>query len=144
MKQHFIQVQCYQTKNKAHAKAQKYVAKYDDCLIDDVEPGAFCLVVLPGGMPGSKNLAENERVHTLVRSVWDGGGHVAAICAAPDHRPLLTNSDTARPSAMPIKPVRRAVAGSPAPSAWPATCQRGWSRVGRTPRSAIIRSKVDK
>ncbi|OGV72937.1 MAG: hypothetical protein A3K19_20815 [Lentisphaerae bacterium RIFOXYB12_FULL_65_16] len=54
-----------------------------DCLIDDVEPGAFCLVVLPGGMPGSKNLAENERVHTLVRSVWDGGGHVAAICAAP-------------------------------------------------------------
>ncbi|KKS24136.1 MAG: Oxidoreductase domain protein [Microgenomates group bacterium GW2011_GWC1_41_8] len=37
MKQHFIQVQCYQTKNKAHAKAQKYVAKYDDCLIDDVK-----------------------------------------------------------------------------------------------------------
>ena len=37
MKQHFIQVQSYQTKNKAHAKAQEYVEKYDDCLIDDVK-----------------------------------------------------------------------------------------------------------
>lgn len=35
MKQHFIQVQSYQTKNKAHAKAQEFVEKYDDCLIDD-------------------------------------------------------------------------------------------------------------
>jgi len=35
MKQHFIQVQSYQTKNKVHSKAQEYVEKYDDCLIDD-------------------------------------------------------------------------------------------------------------
>jgi len=35
MKQHFIQVQSYQTKNKAQAKAQEFVEKYDDCLIDD-------------------------------------------------------------------------------------------------------------
>lgn len=35
MKQHFIQVQSYQTKNQAHAKAQQFVEKYDDCLIND-------------------------------------------------------------------------------------------------------------
>ncbi|MBV5334208.1 MAG: hypothetical protein JZU49_00190 [Sulfuricurvum sp.] len=37
MKQHFIQVQRYQTKNKAHEKAQQFVWSYDNCLIDDVK-----------------------------------------------------------------------------------------------------------
>jgi len=41
MKQHFIQVQSYQTKNKAHAEAQRFVEKYDNCLIDDVKLQEF-------------------------------------------------------------------------------------------------------
>ena len=35
MKQHFIQVQSYQTKNREHAEAQQFVEQYDNCLIDD-------------------------------------------------------------------------------------------------------------
>lgn len=40
-------------------------------------------VVIPGGMPGAANIAENAEAVRLIRGVYDGGGLVAAICAAP-------------------------------------------------------------
>lgn len=41
------------------------------------------LVFAPGGMNGSKNLARNEEVLAFIKKCFDGGKHVAAICAAP-------------------------------------------------------------
>lgn len=35
MKQHFITITSYQTKNKAHAEIQAWAEQHDDCLIDD-------------------------------------------------------------------------------------------------------------
>ena len=35
MKQHFITINAYQTKNKAHAELQDLVRQYDNCLIDE-------------------------------------------------------------------------------------------------------------
>jgi 4-methyl-5(b-hydroxyethyl)-thiazole monophosphate biosynthesis len=43
----------------------------------------FDLVVLPGGMPGTTNLMEDERLIALLRSQHASGRRVAAICAAP-------------------------------------------------------------
>lgn len=40
-------------------------------------------MVFPGGMPGSRNLAENVRLIEAMRSHYAAGGSVAAICAAP-------------------------------------------------------------
>jgi len=45
--------------------------------------GPFDAVVVPGGMPGAKNIAESKGAVALIRSVKDSGGLVAAICAAP-------------------------------------------------------------
>ena len=40
-------------------------------------------VVLPGGMPGSTNLDECPQMTEILSSVYDRGGVLAAICAAP-------------------------------------------------------------
>lgn len=40
-------------------------------------------VILPGGMPGAKNLDSCRPVRELVAAVNEAGGVVAAICAAP-------------------------------------------------------------
>lgn len=50
------------------------------------EIGSFAdadLLVLPGGMPGAKNLNEHEGVRDALQKQYDGGKRIAAICAAP-------------------------------------------------------------
>ncbi|MBX9137805.1 MULTISPECIES: DJ-1 family glyoxalase III [unclassified Clostridium] len=43
----------------------------------------YDVVVLPGGMPGSVNLRDDEKVNELVKKFYDEGKIVAAICAGP-------------------------------------------------------------
>lgn len=54
-----------------------------DCRLVDVPANALDLVVLPGGMPGAKHLAESPMVAELLRVVHGQERLVAAICAAP-------------------------------------------------------------
>jgi protein deglycase len=53
-----------------------------DTLLTDFS-GPFDGIVLPGGMPGAKNLAQSARVLELVRETFERGNLCAAICAAP-------------------------------------------------------------
>ncbi len=46
-------------------------------------PADLDAIVLPGGMPGSKHLAESPDVIRRVRAMFDAGKLVASICAAP-------------------------------------------------------------
>lgn len=41
------------------------------------------MVILPGGMPGTRNLEECPAVTELVSACVQAGGYAAAICAAP-------------------------------------------------------------
>lgn len=41
------------------------------------------VLVLPGGMPGSKNLGEHAGLREMACRVKDANGYLAAICAAP-------------------------------------------------------------
>lgn len=41
------------------------------------------VLVLPGGMPGAKNLNESEALKELITKFNDEGKQIAAICAAP-------------------------------------------------------------
>ena len=56
--------------------------KADLVISDLVEENYNCLI-LPGGMPGAKNLKENKKIIELVKSFNKAGDLVAAICAAP-------------------------------------------------------------
>ena len=54
-----------------------------DCRLDSVLGESFDAVILPGGMPGSKNLRDDPRVLDCVRRQQQGGHYIGAICAAP-------------------------------------------------------------
>lgn len=41
------------------------------------------VMIFPGGMPGTRNLAENGEIINFMRLHYAEGGAVAAICAAP-------------------------------------------------------------
>lgn len=41
------------------------------------------VMIFPGGMPGTRNLAENGEIINIMRLHYAEGGAVAAICAAP-------------------------------------------------------------
>ncbi len=43
----------------------------------------YSMIILPGGMPGAKYLADSERVVSIVRSFNQKNKFIAAICAAP-------------------------------------------------------------
>lgn len=49
----------------------------------EVELGLVDVLVLPGGMPGTRGLMADERVVGLVRRLHGEGKWVAAVCAAP-------------------------------------------------------------
>ena len=47
------------------------------------EAGEADLYVLPGGMPGAKNLDESEIVDAFIKKAEKNGSYLAAICASP-------------------------------------------------------------
>jgi len=51
--------------------------------LDEVLSEDFDMVVLPGGLPGADNLANDARVVQLVKNMAQKGKYVSTICAAP-------------------------------------------------------------
>ncbi len=54
-----------------------------DRTLGEVDLNSCDLLFVPGGMPGSKKLAECEPLISAIRALLGGGKKVAAICAAP-------------------------------------------------------------
>ena len=54
-----------------------------DCILDDTLGESFDAIVLPGGMPGAKNLRDSETVRKLILDTYGRGDLVCAICASP-------------------------------------------------------------
>ena len=53
-----------------------------DIMLADCPEGARMYIV-PGGMPGAKNIADNPKVCQILTAQHEAGGKIAAICAAP-------------------------------------------------------------
>ena len=53
-----------------------------DCELVDIDDD-FDAVVIPGGMPGAQNIADNDMAMELIQAHADSGKLICAICAAP-------------------------------------------------------------
>lgn len=63
-----------------------------DKLLEEVDFAELDMIVLPGGMPGTKNLEACASLMEQVDAFYENGKYVAAICAAPSifgHRGML-------------------------------------------------------
>ena len=63
-------------------------------LFDQIDYRQYDCLVLPGGMPGTKHLEENETVQEMIDYFVKENKLIAAICAAPSillHKGLLEN-----------------------------------------------------
>ena len=61
-------------------------------LLDEVSGDEYDCLILPGGMPGTKNLENDQRVQDLIDDFVRKDKYIAAICAAPSiliHKGLL-------------------------------------------------------
>lgn len=54
-----------------------------DVLFEQVDFSSADMLVLPGGMPGTKHLSEHEGLDRLLKRFKEEGKKLAAICAAP-------------------------------------------------------------
>lgn len=55
-----------------------------DILIDEITNiNEATMLVLPGGMPGAKHLAESDALKNMLNEAYASKIHLAAICAAP-------------------------------------------------------------
>lgn len=54
-----------------------------DVLFDDVDSANFEMIILPGGMPGTKNLEAHVGLRELISKQAAQQKYIAAICAAP-------------------------------------------------------------
>lgn len=63
-----------------------------DQLFEEVDFDSLDMIVLPGGMPGTKNLEAHQGLMEQVDTFYNAGKYVAAICAAPSifgHRGIV-------------------------------------------------------
>ena len=64
-------------------------------LIDDIMSTDYDCLILPGGMPGTTHLENDERVQKLIDEFVKQDKYIAAICAAPSiliHKGLLKDN----------------------------------------------------
>ncbi|MBR1693147.1 MAG: DJ-1/PfpI family protein [Lachnospiraceae bacterium] len=63
-----------------------------DALFEDIDFAGVDMIVLPGGMPGTKNLEAHEGLMAQVDAFYEQGKWLSAICAAPSiygHKGML-------------------------------------------------------
>ncbi len=64
-------------------KGSRGIVMLPDTTIDKLDYANLDMIILPGGLEGTKNLGENEKVLALLAAMHKSGKKVAAICAAP-------------------------------------------------------------
>ena len=89
------------------------------------------VMIFPGGMPGTRNLAGNGMLMDMMQEHYDEGGTVAAICAAPG----LVLSQLEGIAGKRVTCARPSLTAASSPAAAPATPSPSDSRFSRRSRA---------
>jgi len=63
--------------------SHKITVRADKMLDEVCDDDSYDMLVLPGGMPGTKNLETCEKLMAKLDRYYESGRNIAAICAAP-------------------------------------------------------------
>ncbi|HAN43969.1 MAG TPA: DJ-1 family protein [Ruminococcaceae bacterium] len=69
--------------SKTVTGSHKIAVECDACDKDELPKTGIDMIVLPGGMPGTKNLENSQTVHDYIKLAVKNDAWLAAICAAP-------------------------------------------------------------
>lgn len=69
--------------NGKHIRSSHEVEFHGEVMIEDCVLDDYDMIVLPGGMPGTTNLAACEPLAAALKRFAAEGKYIAAICAAP-------------------------------------------------------------
>lgn len=87
-----IQTDMVSIQESREVKGSHKIAVQADKTFEEVDFEALDMIVLPGGMPGTKHLEAHEGLMTQVDAFFQSGKCLSAICAAPSilgHRGIL-------------------------------------------------------
>jgi 4-methyl-5(b-hydroxyethyl)-thiazole monophosphate biosynthesis len=68
---------------KAEVTSKQGVTIIADDFFENIDYGNTDMIVLPGGMPGAKNLKEHEALGKKILEFFESDKPIGAICAAP-------------------------------------------------------------
>ncbi|MDE5698881.1 MAG: DJ-1/PfpI family protein [Lachnospiraceae bacterium] len=78
-----IETVCVSIDNSKTVTGSHNITVEMDAGLDRLDFGLFDIVICPGGMPGTKNLEACEWLIKNIRTFYENGHYIAAICAAP-------------------------------------------------------------
>ncbi len=78
-----IQVTTASISNDKQVTGSHGIGVLADALFGEVDFTEIDMLVLPGGMPGTKNLQAHEGLTATIKTMSEQGKEIAAICAAP-------------------------------------------------------------
>jgi 4-methyl-5(b-hydroxyethyl)-thiazole monophosphate biosynthesis len=78
-----IEIETISISKKLEVSGSHKIKVIADKLFDEVDYSQIDMIILPGGMPGTKNLLENEDLISLILKFNNEKKYISAICAAP-------------------------------------------------------------
>ena len=78
-----VDIRTISIKNTKEVQTAHGICLLTDEVFGEVDFSDADMLVLPGGMPGTKYLGEYQPLRALLTDFYNKGGKVAAICAAP-------------------------------------------------------------
>lgn len=87
-----LDIDMVSVKGEREVKGAHGISVVMDKLFEEVDFAEYDMLVLPGGMPGTKGLEAHTGLMEQVDAFYTSGRYIAAICAAPSifgHRGIL-------------------------------------------------------